>query len=98
LADKIGRKWTLLSSTVFFAVSYVLLATTSSVAQIYVGRLLQGMGVGFVMTVQTMYIGEISTDESRGALGKLTKPIKCKDSNENYLCFQPKVHSCSFLL
>jgi MFS family permease len=71
LADKIGRKWTLLSSTVFFVLSWVLLATTASVPQIYVARLLQGMGVGFVMTVQTMYIGEISTDESRGALGSL---------------------------
>jgi MFS family permease len=29
------------------------------------------MGVGFVMTVQTMYIGEISSDDCRGALGSL---------------------------
>ncbi|GAB0096483.1 TRET1 [Sergentomyia squamirostris] len=69
LADKIGRKWTLMSSTAFFALSWILLATTSNIPQTYVARLLQGFGVGFVMTVQTMYIGEISTDQYRGALG-----------------------------
>jgi MFS family permease len=42
---------------------------TCNVPQIYIARLLQGFGVGFVMTVQTMYIGEISSDDCRGALG-----------------------------
>jgi MFS family permease len=69
LTDRIGRKWTLLSSSVFFISSYILLATTKSVTQIYIARILQGFGVGFVMTTQTMYIGEISTDDCRGALG-----------------------------
>ncbi|XP_059610133.1 facilitated trehalose transporter Tret1 [Phlebotomus argentipes] len=71
LADKIGRKWTLLSSTAFFAVSWILLITTNNVPQMYVARFLQGFGVGFVMTVQTMYIGEIASDQFRGALGSL---------------------------
>lgn len=35
----------------------------------YLARLLQGFGVGFVMTAQTMYIGEIASDDCRGALG-----------------------------
>lgn len=35
----------------------------------YVARFLQGLGIGFVMCVQPMYIGEISTDDLRGALG-----------------------------
>lgn len=69
LADKIGRKWTLLSSSVFYILSFILLILTCNVPQIYVARLMQGLGVGFVMTVQTMYIGEISSDDCRGALG-----------------------------
>ncbi|CAO1352409.1 unnamed protein product [Diamesa tonsa] len=69
LADIIGRKWTLLSSSLFYALSYVLLILTCNVPQIYVARLLQGFGVGFVMTAQTMYIGEIASDDCRGALG-----------------------------
>uniref|UniRef100_A0A1L8DIJ3 Facilitated trehalose transporter Tret1 n=2 Tax=Nyssomyia neivai TaxID=330878 RepID=A0A1L8DIJ3_9DIPT len=71
LADKIGRKWTLLSSTGFFVISWILLITTNNIPQMYVARLFQGFGVGFVMTVQTMYIGEIASDQFRGALGSL---------------------------
>lgn len=37
----------------------------------YIARLIQGFGVGFVMTVQPMYIGEIASDSVRGALGSL---------------------------
>jgi len=69
LADIIGRKWTLLSSSVFFALSSILLVTTNSVIQIFIARLIQGFGVGFVMTAQPMYIGEISTDATRVVLG-----------------------------
>jgi MFS family permease len=42
---------------------------TCNVPQMYVARLLQGFGVGFVMTAQTMYVGEIASDDCRGALG-----------------------------
>lgn len=37
----------------------------------YLARFLQGFGDGFVMTAQTMYIGEIASDDCRGALGSL---------------------------
>lgn len=47
----------------------MLLILTCSVPQIYIARFLQGFGVGFVMTVQSMYVGEISTDDARNALG-----------------------------
>jgi MFS family permease len=65
VADIIGRKYTLLSSSLFFLLSYVLLILTCNVPQILVARLIQGLGVGFVMTVQTMYIGEIASDDCR---------------------------------
>lgn len=41
LADIIGRKWTLLSSTLFFAISYILLVTAATVGQMYAARLFQ---------------------------------------------------------
>ncbi|XP_053683806.1 facilitated trehalose transporter Tret1 [Sabethes cyaneus] len=71
LAEKFGRKLTLLGSSAFFIVSWILLLTASTVGQILAARLIQGFGVGFVMTVQTMYIGEIASNEYRGALGSL---------------------------
>ncbi|XP_055377859.1 facilitated trehalose transporter Tret1-like [Condylostylus longicornis] len=69
LADRIGRKWTLLSSAIFFIIAYVLLLIAGEVWVMYVARIIQGFGIGFVMTAQPMYIGEISSDEYRGALG-----------------------------
>lgn len=71
LADWIGRKWTMLSSTLFFVAAYILTMNGIDVELIYLARLIMGFGVGFVMTVQPMYVGEIATDDSRGALGSL---------------------------
>lgn len=71
LADWIGRKWTMLSSTLFFVGAYALIMYAAEVELIYLARLIMGFGVGFVMTVQPMYVGEIATDDSRGALGSL---------------------------
>lgn len=71
LAEKFGRKLTLLGSAAFFILSYIILLCTSSVGAVLAARLIQGFGVGFVMTVQTMYIGEIASNEYRGALGSL---------------------------
>lgn len=41
LAEKIGRRWTLLSSSIFFIVSFVMLGTASSIGVILAARLLQ---------------------------------------------------------
>ncbi|XP_017464771.1 PREDICTED: facilitated trehalose transporter Tret1 isoform X1 [Rhagoletis zephyria] len=71
LADRIGRKWVLLSSSIFFIVASVCMMVASQVWVLLLGRLIQGFGVGFVMTVQPMYVGEIATDAVRGATGSL---------------------------
>ncbi|XP_068153676.1 facilitated trehalose transporter Tret1 [Drosophila tropicalis] len=71
LADRIGRKWVLLSSSLFFVLAFILNMIASEVWILYLSRLIQGFGVGFVMTVQPMYVGEISTDNVRGAVGSL---------------------------
>ncbi|XP_075148733.1 facilitated trehalose transporter Tret1-like [Haematobia irritans] len=71
LADKIGRKWTLLCSSFFLAISYLLMMIAHHVSIILLGRVLQGFGAGFVMTVIPMYVGEISTANVRGATGSL---------------------------
>lgn len=71
LADRIGRKWTLLSSSVFFVLAFMLNMVAGEVWMLYASRIIQGFGVGFVMTVQPMYVGEIATDNVRGATGSL---------------------------
>ena len=71
LSDRIGRKRTLLSSSVFLIASYIVMLAAGNVEMLLLGRFLQGFGVGFIMTVLPMYIGEIASDAVRGALGSL---------------------------
>ncbi|XP_001862940.2 facilitated trehalose transporter Tret1-like [Culex quinquefasciatus] len=73
VAHRFGRKLALLISAVFFLAAYVLFLTTQSVAQILVGRFLQGCGIGFAITITPLYVGEIATVERRGALGSLVQ-------------------------
>lgn len=80
LASIIGRKWVLLSSSIFFIVSFIVLMFAFKVWIIVLARALQGFGTGFIMTAQPIYVGEISTDEIRGATGSLMQlGIVCKE-------------------
>ncbi|XP_067006762.2 facilitated trehalose transporter Tret1 [Anabrus simplex] len=72
LADRIGRKWTLLGLAVPFLLGWLLEGLAEaclSVELMYAGRLVQGIGNGAVFTVVPMYSGEIAEDSIRGALG-----------------------------
>ncbi|KAF7270694.1 hypothetical protein GWI33_016362 [Rhynchophorus ferrugineus] len=66
LADKIGRKKTLLTVALPLVAGYAILAFTGSVKMYYLARLLCGMGNGGVFTVLTMYTGEITQEHNRG--------------------------------
>ncbi|XP_054729327.1 facilitated trehalose transporter Tret1-like [Anastrepha obliqua] len=73
LNDRFGRKWVLLSSSIFFILGYVILMLASEVWMLLVGRLVKGFGAGFVLSVLPMYNGEIAIDAVRGAIGTLLK-------------------------
>lgn len=69
LADKIGRKKSLLFGTAPFILAFgiCVFATTSSM--FYVARFICGLAVGVIFTILPMYIGEIAEDEVRDTLG-----------------------------
>nr|AEE61928.1 unknown [Dendroctonus ponderosae] len=69
LADRIGRKYTLLAISVPFAISSIITAFSNKVVEILVARLITGVGIGGAFTVLPIYVGEMSLDEHRGALG-----------------------------
>lgn len=71
LADKFGRKTTLLLGAIPFILGWVLIIVAKSVAVLYVARMFSGLGYGIVYTVAPMYTGEIATNEVRGALSTL---------------------------
>lgn len=58
--SRYGRKFALLSSVIPFLLGWILVATGSSLAQLYVARLIFGFAVGFCFTALPMYVGEIA--------------------------------------
>ncbi|XP_050304498.1 facilitated trehalose transporter Tret1-2 homolog [Anthonomus grandis grandis] len=71
LAEKIGRKRTLLFGNLPLVLGLIINLTTSSSVYWLGSRFLCGVSVGLTFTVLPMYVGEIAEDDVRGALGTL---------------------------
>ncbi|KAI9469529.1 Bifunctional purine biosynthesis protein PurH [Coemansia sp. RSA 989] len=68
-ADRFGRKRTLMYNNVFFVAGALLLCTSTTIAQMSIGRFVAGIGCGFAANVVSTYCSEASTVRSRGFLG-----------------------------
>ncbi|KAF2725283.1 general substrate transporter [Polychaeton citri CBS 116435] len=70
VSDTFGRKKALIFADIIFLVGSTIQATcainTHSLAQLYVGRVIGGFGVGLVSAVVPTYIGENANKEIRG--------------------------------
>ncbi|KAL4772560.1 general substrate transporter [Aspergillus nidulans var. acristatus] len=67
-ADKFGRKPAIYVGCVLFTVGAVLQGAAYSIAQMSVGRLIVGFGVGSASMVVPLYIAELSPTKVRGRL------------------------------
>lgn len=67
-ADKFGRKIAIYVGCVLFTLGAVLQAASYSIAQMAVGRLVVGFGVGSAAMVVPLYIAEIAPTKVRGRL------------------------------
>ena len=67
-ADRYGRKIAIYVGCVLFAVGAVLQASAYTIAQMCVGRLVVGFGVGSAAMVVPLYIAEIAPTKVRGRL------------------------------
>ena len=53
-----------------FAIGWLIIITcTSSMVQLIIGRVVTGLGVGFISIAAPTYIGEAATADVRGSLG-----------------------------
>ncbi|MBN2578632.1 MAG: sugar porter family MFS transporter [Pirellulales bacterium] len=68
LADRLGRKRTLILSSFLFLISTVGCVAAQGVIDFILWRFLGGMGVGLASTVSPMYIAEIAPARLRGRL------------------------------
>ncbi|KAH0369432.1 hypothetical protein KCU65_g3244, partial [Aureobasidium melanogenum] len=68
LADWIGRRTTIIVGCGVFSVGVILQVASTSVPLIVVGRLVAGVGVGFVSAVNILYMSEVAPRKVRGAM------------------------------
>lgn len=71
LAERIGPKKTLLLASVPYIVGWILVMFAGNVPTIYASRLISGLGYGIAYTTAPMYLGEIASDNVRGAMATL---------------------------
>ncbi|SEQ70395.1 MFS transporter, sugar porter (SP) family [Natrinema salaciae] len=73
LADRLGRRRLILVGAVIFFVGSLIMAIAPTVEILIVGRIVDGVGVGFASVVGPLYISEISPPEIRGSLVSLNQ-------------------------
>lgn len=67
-ATYIGRKTSLWVSVILIYVANIVMMTTDNIAGLYAGRLVIGLGNGFLMTFSQLYIQECSPARYRGLM------------------------------
>jgi MFS family permease len=68
LADWIGRRSTIITGCGIFSLGVVLQVASTSVSVLVPGRLIAGIGVGFVSAVIILYMSEVAPKAIRGAI------------------------------
>lgn len=68
ISDKLGRRWTFRIAAVGFIFGTILQSVAGGYASLMLGRFFVGVGVGFGLAVDPMYISEISQAAHRGQL------------------------------
>lgn len=71
IADRFGRRVTLLWAGVIFAAGSMLSAFAPSIAPLLAGRLIIGLAIGLCSVVAPLYISEVAPAETRGGLVSL---------------------------
>lgn len=68
VADFIGRRLTIIMGCFIFTVGCILETASTTLAVMVVGRLIAGLGVGFISAIIILYMSEIAPKKVRGAL------------------------------
>ncbi len=71
VADKIGRKKTLIITAFLFAISAIGCALSETFTQLVIARMIGGVGVGAASMLSPLYISEIAPAHKRGMLVSL---------------------------
>lgn len=67
-SDGFGRRGAFIISSLFFIIGIIITILTSNMIIILFGRCIMGIGVGFGLAIDPLYISEMSPPEFRGQL------------------------------
>jgi sugar porter (SP) family MFS transporter len=73
IADKLGRKFTLLLTSVLFIFGTFIAMSADSLRVLFMGRIIIGFAIGIVSVATPLYIAEMSDPKHRGALVSLNQ-------------------------
>lgn len=68
IADFFGRRVTIIVGCIIYAIGVILQTATTSWELLVAGRIIAGVGVGFVSAIIILYMSEIAPRKVRGAL------------------------------
>jgi MFS transporter, SP family, sugar:H+ symporter len=68
IADMIGRRLTIIAGCMIFCVGVVLQIIATAYGLLVAGRLISGLGVGFVSAIIILYMSEIAPRKVRGSI------------------------------
>ncbi|OQV00868.1 hypothetical protein CLAIMM_06308 [Cladophialophora immunda] len=68
LADRFGRKWTIVMAVVVFIIGSAIQAGAYSTGMLFAGRAIAGFSVGMLTMIVPMYLAEVSVPGIRGTL------------------------------
>lgn len=71
LVDRVGRKMTLIITSIPLIIGWILIVVANSASTLFVSRFLSGISYGMAYATMPMYLGEISSDDVRGSIGTL---------------------------
>jgi MFS family permease len=68
MADWVGRRTTIMTGCAIFSLGVILQVASTTVAVLVPGRLIAGVGVGFVSAIIILYMSEVAPKAVRGAI------------------------------
>lgn len=68
LADAFGRRTTIIAGCAVFMTGVVVQVAAANIPALVVGRLVAGVGVGFVSAINILYMSEVAPRKVRGAI------------------------------
>uniref|UniRef100_A0A1S4GWF4 Facilitated trehalose transporter Tret1 n=1 Tax=Anopheles gambiae TaxID=7165 RepID=A0A1S4GWF4_ANOGA len=71
IVDRFGRKWPFIASALPVIAGWIMIALARTALLLYIARFLFGISYGMAYGIISIYIGEITSDEVRGAAASL---------------------------